>query len=99
METPAHYLLGASISYTAEGRAGQVHFKGLDAQFSLDYEFGSGDCVAYLHIPRAEYWEAMTSIPAAQRDEVLRFIAQEVVRKQTSSGYFEIEESFINIYR
>lgn len=93
---PAH----PKVTYSNEGRYGHVHYQSPEADFSLYYEFGGGNCVACISIPGAENWEKETGVPLAQRDAVLQFIGEHVVQDQTSSGtgYFKIEGDWLNIY-
>ena len=88
------------ISYTSEGRSGYVHYRGEASSFSLYYEFGGGNCIAWIDIPRPDTWEKVTGIPLTRRDEVLNEIGSQVVKDQVSSGrgYYRIEGDAINIY-
>ena len=88
------------ISYTSEGRSGYVHYRSATSTFSLYYEFGGGNCIAWIDVPRPDRWEEVTGIPLARRDEVLHEIGTRVVNDQVSSGkgYYRIEGDVINIY-
>lgn len=88
------------IGYSNEGRSGKVHYSQGEIAFSLDYEFGSGNCVAYLFLPSPENWEAATNLPLALREQTLQVIGHQVVKDQVSSGkgYFKIEGNWLYIY-
>jgi hypothetical protein len=90
----------ARLSYSSEGRSGHVHYQSRAASFTLYYEFGGGDCVAWIDIPSPRDWERNTGLPLARRDEVLRWIGERVVQDQTvgGSGRFAIEGNALNIY-
>ena len=55
---------------------------------------GGGNCLFYINIPTIENWENATGISIAERDEILQFIAEETLKKQTvsSGAYFVIGE-------
>lgn len=89
------------ISYSSEGRSGQVHYRSPEARFSMYYELGGGNCVMCISIPDAASWEKETSLPLAHRSEILNFIGQQVAKDQIDSGrgYFKIEGGQLNIYQ
>ena len=88
------------IFYESEGRSGYVHYLNKDSKFKLFYEFGSGSCVAIIHIPSPDNWEKQTNLTLAIRDEVLTTIGRQIVKDQTAegSGYFKIEGNWLIIY-
>lgn len=88
------------ISYSSNGRSGQVHYRSNAGNFDMYYEFGGGDVVAGINVPSPKDWEAKTGIPLEQREEVLNIIGQQVVKDQTTNGRgsFKIEGNFLNIY-
>lgn len=91
---------GMRISYSSKGRSGNVHYQSSEASFSMYYEFGGGNCVAWIDVPGTEQWEKVTGLPLARREEVLNAIGKRVVQDQVSSGkgYYKIEGNAINIY-
>jgi hypothetical protein len=97
---PPPGLKGARVSYTSEGRSGRVIFsRGLQS-FAMYFEFGGGDVLASISIPSVKAWEKETGYSLHQRDAILNFIGQCVVKDQTTkgTGRFEIEDEWINIY-
>lgn len=88
------------ISYSSDGRSGQVHYRSKAGNFDMYYEFGGGDVVAGINVPSPKDWVAKTGIPLEQREEVLNLIGQQVVKDQTTNGRgsFKIEGNFLNIY-
>lgn len=88
------------ISYSSDGRCGQVHYRSKAGNFDMYYEFGGGDVVAGINVPSPKDWVAQTGIPLEQREEVLNLIGQQVVKDQTTNGRgsFKIEGNFLNIY-
>lgn len=92
-------LESARITYTLQGRSGQVHFHSAATQFSMDYEFGTGSCVAFIFLPSLENWERETALPLSYRTAVLEFIGQQVVKDQVPSGRgrYSIDDNWLNI--
>ncbi|MCB0727993.1 MAG: hypothetical protein KDD00_11045 [Ignavibacteriae bacterium] len=86
------------IEYKSEGRSGYVIYSDDNTRFSMYYEFGGGDCVAIVNIPSADDWVKVTGSPLSSRDEILTFIASQVVKDQTSKGHYRISGNFIEIY-
>lgn len=90
---------GSLISYTENGRSGQVHYRSHEARFSMYYELGGGETVAGIFIPDAESWETATSLPLSRREEVLESIGRQVVKDKTGGrGHFKIEGYWLQIY-
>ncbi len=91
---------GAKLRYTSEGRGGTIWFENDQTQFDMWWEFGGGDALALIDIPSPEKWEERTKIPLEKREEVLNFIARQVVEDKTygESAYL-IGNNVITIYR
>lgn len=85
--------------FSQEGRGGDYSYESGEGRFSSWWEFGGGDTLAILSIPKEEFWETQTGIPLSKRAAVLDFIGQETVRQQTTGGRgtFEVQEGFILI--
>jgi len=88
------------ITYSSNGRSGQVQYRSKEGNFDMYYELGGSDVVAGINVPSPNDWVAKTGIPLERRDEVLHFIGQQVVKDQTTNGRgsFKIEGNFLNIY-
>jgi hypothetical protein len=88
------------IAYSSDGRSGHVHYQSKEADFALYYEFGGGDCVASIYLPKLKEWQKQTGLPPDRREDVLNFIGRQVAKDQTTNGkgWFKIEGDFINIY-
>jgi hypothetical protein len=88
------------VSYKEYGRSNDVIYTDGEKMAKFYSEIGTGNCIFYIHIPSVENWESETDFSVAERDEILQFIAETVLRdKTTSSGaYFEIEDKWINFY-
>ena len=87
------------LEYHSEGRGGTVIYVEGNKRLSFYYEFGGGDCVAYIDVPVRANWEKETGIPIDRREEIIEFIAQTALHDQVSNGYYKISENAISLYR
>lgn len=91
---------GSLISYTEEGRSGQIHYHTAETRFSMYYELGGGETVAGIFIPDEESWEKTTSLPLSRRNEILKSIGHQVVIDKTGGrGHFKTEGRWLQIYQ
>jgi hypothetical protein len=89
----------ANVGYESEGRTGYVIFYRNDLTARFYYEFGGGDTVAIISIPAPDRWEAETKMPLADREPVLTFIANRVIRDQAPGCKYFIGDTDILIQR
>ena len=88
------------LRYENQGRGGTVWYESADARFGLWWEFAGGDALAILEIPDARHWVARTGLPIERRDEVLRFIGDQVVEDQAGGrGSYRLGDSVMTIFR
>lgn len=86
------------IRYENKGRSGTVWFENDQTKFDMWWEFGGGDVLAIINIPSRKNWEKRTNLPLEQRENILHFIGEQVVRDQTSGNHqFEIGDDFLTI--
>lgn len=91
---------GPRLLYEENGRDGRLWYQDGATSFSLYWGFGGTNVLVTIDVPRACDWEKETKLPLAQRDEVLRFIARQVIEDKTSFGRnrYEIGPDSITIY-
>lgn len=89
------------VSYKEYGRSNDVIYTEGDKMAKFFSEFGTGKCIFYISIPTEENWEKETDFSNNERDEILQYVAETVLRDQTTSSgaFFEIEENWINFYK
>ena len=76
-----------NVSFSSDGRSGEVHYRSLEGNLDLYYEFGGAeDVLAIIDVPSEKAWTSATSIPLAKRLEVLHFIGQQTAALQVSAG-------------
>lgn len=92
-------MTNPQLTYTDGGRSGTIHYSSDENSFDTWYELAVGSAVAFIKIPSINFWEVKTKIPAGQRQAVIEFIGNEVVKnKLNNDGYFLLDDDFITLY-
>jgi hypothetical protein len=87
------------VEYLEQGRAGQITYCEGDLRINFDWEFGGGNCVVIIFVPKPEHWEAQTNTPLERRQEILEFVADRAIRDKAPSCYSRITDNWIEIIR
>jgi hypothetical protein len=97
-DSPAPKLEGnPKLRFVDEGRSGVIYFESRVGSFDMWWEMGYG-ALAIVAVPSSNEWELKTGMPREKRLEVLNFIGDEILRRQTSNGSFIIGDDVITIY-
>ena len=81
------------VEITENGRSGAVLYREVAGSLAFFWEFGGGDTVAIVQIDDIGMWKAPPSWLAGRQGEILRFVADEVVRQKAPGSHAEIEEA------
>jgi hypothetical protein len=84
-------------SYINKGRYGYVVYKDDQSELNLYFEFGGGDCVAIISVPTADEWEKTTKRPLADREPVLKFIAEQAIKDQAPNCTYVLSDNSIDL--
>ncbi|MBK6611374.1 MAG: hypothetical protein IPI59_12210 [Sphingobacteriales bacterium] len=89
------------VKFENNGRSGYVIFTEGYKSIRLYTEIGGGNCIFYVVIPSRDEWEKQTEYSLDERDEILKFIADECLKQQTSKAkaFYEVEEKHIVFYK
>jgi hypothetical protein len=87
------------LEYTQDGRGGSIYYTEGAIRIQFGWEFGGGNAVVILFIPEKKHWEAQTGTPLHRRDEILKFLCEQVIRDQAPGCRYEIYENAISIVR
>ena len=87
----------ANVGYVDQGRAGEVIFYREDVVLRFPYEFGGGNTLAIIYVPKAENWQSETGLLPDERKPILEFIAQRVIRDQAQGYRYVIADDTIEI--
>lgn len=89
-----------SVEVTASGRSGSVVYHETAGCISFDWEFGSGDTVAIIRVAELAVWSTRHPWAVERRREILRRVAQEVVRQKAPTCRAELDDKngYIYIY-
>lgn len=80
------WLRGARLIYAQEGRGGRLWLESARTRFAMWWEFGGGKALALIGMPAADGWERDTGLPLAERETVVRFVAEQALRDQAGGG-------------
>lgn len=93
--------MASTVIIREEGRSGAVTYREDGRSISGWWEFGGGDAIAIVSMGSAAQWEAAHPWASLRRGEILRIVADEVIRQKASGCRAEIdpEGGWINIVR
>lgn len=81
-----------NVVITEDGRAGQVRYREPEGELAFHWEFGGRDVVAIVQAGREDEWRTRHPWAADRRTQILRFVADEVVRQKLPKCRAEIDE-------
>jgi hypothetical protein len=89
------------MTFENNGRSGYAIFWDGYKTTRFYMELGGGDCIFYLDIPSPKEWSSHTGYALNQRDDILKFIAEESLRLQANhlGSYYKIEDKYIAFYQ
>jgi hypothetical protein len=82
----------AKVIITEEGRSGSVTYAEQGRSLSGWWEFAGGDAIAIVCMGGAEDWKTRHAWAADRRSDILRHIADAVIRQKAGGCSAEIEE-------
>lgn len=86
------------VRFQDYGRGGTVYFESEEANFEMWWEMGV-HALAIVDVPTPDTWLARTGLPPERRAEILHFIGEEIVARQTTrGGSFIVGENVLTIY-
>lgn len=81
------------------GRGGTIWYETVDGSFDMWWEFAGGDALVIVDIPTREQWVERTKISLHQRNKVLTYIAEQILRdKNNGAGSYIIGHNVITFY-
>jgi len=86
------------LSYFNEGRGGYILYKDAEGELRFSFEFGGGDCIVIIFVPKPEYWTKQTNRTPEERNTILTFVAEQSIKDQASGGRFVLSDNFIEIF-
>lgn len=94
------YLQNSVLQYTDEGRSGKILFNSGAVVFSMWWEIAGEDAIAIVGIPATDQWEKVTGLSVEERDAVLDFIGEQIIRDQLfGKGVFVVGEGVMTFYK
>jgi hypothetical protein len=86
------------VSIEKKGRSGQVRVAIEGQCVQLDWEFGGGDCIAFVVVPDPERWLGTAPYSAYPRSDFLNGLAREIARQECPGARFEIGRDGVYFY-
>ncbi len=83
------------IEYESSGRSGTVFYVEGETRIPFYYEFGGGNCVAWIDLPAIDKWESETKTPVDRRQDIIQFTAATVHARQAPGCRIEISDTAI----
>ena len=88
---------GYAVTISEHGRAGTVDYAEDGRSARFDWEFAGAGAVAFVMVPTAAEWTTRTPFGADRRDEVLRRVADEVVRQKCPGCTWTLDADTIHV--
>ncbi len=92
-------VMEQKVTITESGRSGAVIYHGSGGQISGWWEFAGGNTLAIVGMGGLSEWEHGHTWAVDRRSEILRFVAEEVVRQKAGGRRYTLDEDsgFIEI--
>lgn len=89
---------GRRLEFEGNFRGGTIHYLDGDRRISFWHEMAGGGYHMFIDIPPPSRWESSTGAPLSEREEIVRFVAEETRRRQAPNWSFEITETEIRYF-
>ena len=86
------------LEYINKDRGGYVVYKDGEGELKLFFEYGAGNCVAFIYVPKVEEWPYKTSRTIAERNAILVFVAEQAIKDQAQGCYYVLSDAYIQIF-
>ncbi len=87
-----HTMDRPRVTITEEGRSGTVSYEEGVQRISGWWEFAGGDAIAIVSMGDEASWQRVHPWAAERRAEILRVVADQVVRQKASGSRADIDE-------
>lgn len=86
------------LEYIEEGRSGYIIYKEGQSRITFFFEYGGGNCVAIIYIPAIHEWENKTKRPLADRETIVRFVAEQCVKDKAPACTYILSDNCIELF-
>jgi hypothetical protein len=83
----------SSVLFTENGASGAIRYSEGLRSIPGYYEFGGGDVIAIINMGSADEWRRTHAWAIADRERILRFVANEAIRQKAPSCIAQIDEN------
>lgn len=78
---------GRRLTYQEDGRSGYIFYREGATEFRMYWEFGGSKTLVIIDVPTEAQWTEQTRLPLERREEVLRYVAENVIRDKCSGRH------------
>jgi hypothetical protein len=89
---------GPRLEFEGNYRSGTIIYIDGDRRISFWHEMAGGKYHFFIDVPPPDQWEAATKTPLAEREAIVRFVAEQTRRQQAPSWQYEIKDREIVFY-
>ena len=86
------------LEYEGTYRAGTIIYTDGERTIRFYHEMCGGSMKFSIDVPSADHWVAATGAPLTERDEIVKFVADQVKRDQAPNWRYEITPTTIDFY-
>ncbi|MEZ5651124.1 MAG: hypothetical protein R3E87_11305 [Burkholderiaceae bacterium] len=81
----------AGVEIVVQGRSGRVIYRDAEGTIDCHFEFGGGAVIAIVQAGDIDRWRARYAWALPRREAILRFIADDVIRRQAPDAQADID--------
>jgi hypothetical protein len=89
---------GRMVRIEQDGRGGAIVVTLPAGEMRWWWEFGGGDCLAFVHVPDGEQWESDPRLRAYPRAAFLAELGAHIAARQCPGARIVVGERFIEFY-
>ena len=86
------------LEYKNEVGSGYVVYKDQQGEIKFFFEFGGGNCIAIIYVPTENEWAIKTKRSVIDRQQILSYVANQVIKDQAPNCYYKLSDHWIEIF-
>lgn len=87
------------VLYAERGRDGYIIYKDAQGEISMYFEFGGGECVAFIQVPSAAEWTKSTKRSVEEREDILHFVAEQAIQDKVPDCDYRLSANYIEFFK
>lgn len=86
------------LKYLNKGRGGTVVYRDEKGELNFFFEYGGGNCIAIIYVPAIDEWIKTSGRPVEDRQAVLSFIAEQIIKDKAPGCNYMLSTNCIEIF-